>query len=226
MPTPLMRLLCLLLLLLAPSAFAEDNFRRAAEHFLQTQTRDYPGEVKISLAPTPEIAMHSACRSWQASLPAGVRAWGRFSLAMRCTAGDRRSLYLAAQVSVHGPYLVTARAIRNGARIDAEDLGTAWGELTALPGQALLDPADAIGRHARQALTAGRALQANHLRPLELIRAGEVVQLRTRGKGFIVSNNGKALNAASAGQRVRIRMENGRIINAVAIEAGLAEVQH
>ncbi len=223
-----MRKLCLplLILLLPAAAFAEDSFRRAAEQFLQQQTRNHPGKVKISLAPTPEIASRSACRNWQASLPAGVRAWGRFSLAMRCTAGDRRSLYLAAQVSVQGPYLVTTRAIRNGARIDAEDLGTAWGELTALPGQPLLNPAEAIGRHTRQTLAAGRPLQANHLRPMELIRAGEVVQLRTRGNGFIVSNNGKALTAAGAGQRVRIRMENGLIINAVAIDAGLAEVKH
>lgn len=221
-----MRSLCLLFLLLAPGAFAEDGFRRTAEQFLEAQTRDHPGEVKISLPPTPQIAAHSPCTSWQASLPRGVRAWGRFSLAMRCAAGDRRSLYLAVQVSVHGSYLVTAHAIRNGDRIDAEDLGTAWGELTALPGQPLLDPATAIGRHTRQALPAGHPLQANHLRPIELIRAGEVVQLRTQGDGFVVSNNGKALNAAGAGQNVRIRMANGRIINAVAVEAGLAEVRH
>ncbi|KAF7599637.1 MAG: flagella basal body P-ring formation protein FlgA [Candidatus Dactylopiibacterium carminicum] len=219
-------LCCLPLLLHTAMASADDAFAEVARAFLERQTNEYPGTVTIQLSPTPELARGTPCRRWQASLPPGVRAWGRFSLSMRCTTGATRSLYLAVEVRVAGDYLVTARPVSNGQVLGNEDLTTAHGELTELPGNAIFSMQEAIGRHTALALPAGRALQGNHLRPLTLIRAGDTVFLRTSGQGFSVSNEGRALNAAGPGQTVRVRLSSGRIITAIASEPGVAEVPH
>ena len=57
-----------------------------------------------------------------------------------------------------------------------------------------------------------------------LFKAGAQVKVVAQGPGYAVSSAGQALTAGSAGQTVRVRMENGRIVSGTVNDSGTVEV--
>ncbi|MDP5240618.1 flagellar basal body P-ring formation chaperone FlgA [Uliginosibacterium sp. 31-16] len=194
--------------------------------FLRAQTANLPGKVSIETGKLPEDERHAGCQRWQAFLPPGARAWGRVSVGLRCLAGTRSALYVAARVRVEGSYLVAARPIGNGQTIESGDVKVVQGELTAQAPDLLLNEKEVIGQIARSAIAAERPLQATLLRPQPIIQAGQRVQVISFGQGFTVSNEGQALAAAVAGQSVRIKLANGNVVSAIARDNGVVEVRN
>lgn len=200
--------------------------RGTAEQFLRAATADQPGEARIEIGRLPQDTRYAACRKWEPFLPAGARVWGRLSLGMRCAEGMRASFYIPTQVRVFGAYLVAARTISIGQSVQAEDLQITEGERSQQAADLLLEPAQALGYTARTTIPAGRPLQAAHLRLPPLIEAGEQVKLIANGSGFAVTNSGQALSSAIQGQRLRVRLASGRVVEAWATAPGTAEIRH
>jgi flagella basal body P-ring formation protein FlgA len=63
-------------------------------------------------------------------------------------------------------------------------------------------------------------LRASSLRPPNAVSRGRPVQVFTQGEGFTVSGEGQALNDAAPGERVRVRLANGQIVQGIAREDG------
>ena len=57
-----------------------------------------------------------------------------------------------------------------------------------------------------------------------MVRQRDQVRVVTNGAGFSVSNEGKALNSAAAGQVVKVRLASGRVISGIARPDGVVEV--
>ena len=98
------------------------------------------------------------------------------------------------------------------------------GDLAALPESTLTDPAQAVGHHARIAVAAGTPLRRTHLRLPPAVRQGQNVKVVSRGAGFTVSSEGRALNGATEGEPVRVRMPSGQVISGTARNGGVVEV--
>lgn len=62
------------------------------------------------------------------------------------------------------------------------------------------------------------------LRKPWLIQAGQTITVSTSGQQFQINATGQALNNATTGQSVRVRMNNGRIITAIASHQGMATI--
>ncbi len=62
------------------------------------------------------------------------------------------------------------------------------------------------------------------VRPPELFRAGAQVRVVAQGAGYVITSAGQALSSGAAGQAVRVRMDNGRIISGTVSEDGAVEV--
>ncbi len=229
-----MKILLLILLLLPALSHAgaaapkqdQTNILRSAEEFLKIQTAGLPGQVKIDLGTFDEHAGLAACDNLEPFIPPGSHLWGRTTVGVRCTAPARWIVYLHANISVIGNYLITAAPLTQGQTVSASELGTASGDLTLLPRGILTDNAQAIGRVMAFSLPAGTPLRADALRTQIAIQQGQNVKLISKGSGFQVSAEGRAIAAAMAGHIVQVRVASGQVISGVAQANGDVDVSN
>ncbi|KON80264.2 flagellar basal body P-ring formation chaperone FlgA [Azoarcus sp. PA01] len=198
---------------------------RTVAAFLEQQTVGLPGKVGISVGGFDARNNLPACAALEAFLPAGTRAWGRINVGVRCNSPAPWTAYMPARVAVMAEYLVTARALRAGQIVGPADLERRNGDLAAEPSGTLTDPTQAVGHPARYALGAGSTLHSGMLRLPPAVRQGQAVKVVGSGKGFSVSNEGRALNAAAEGEPVRVRIGNDQVVSGLARGGGVVEVQ-
>lgn len=224
---PILRLILLLALLCAHStARAEaDQLGSALQNFLESRSAALPGKASISLGKYPRNEKVLACRNWQISLPQGSRPWGRISVHARCLSGTSQSLYVSAEIRVHGQMLQAARYIPPGSLLSEADFISVDAEISKQPADILLAPQQALGQTSRLAILTGRPLQRQHLRAELAIHAGQNVKLTLRKASISVSNAGTAINNAALGQPVRVRLANGKIVHGQAREQGEVDIQ-
>ncbi len=187
-----------------------------ATHYLQQQTVGLPGTVQIQVAP-PDSRLHlTPCPQPEFFLPPSSKLWGRSMVGVRCSAPKPWTIYLDIDITVEGHYIISTRPLTRGQPVDPTTLTTATGELTRLPPDILTDPAQARGKIMTTSLSAGAPLRASQLHDRNVIDAGQVVDVVSEGHGFEISNQGRAINAASDGQSVQVRMPNGQVITGTA----------
>jgi flagella basal body P-ring formation protein FlgA len=90
----------------------------------------------------------------------------------------------------------------------------------------LLDPAHAIGKQPAMSLAAGQPLRREMLRAPAVVVQGQTVRLVTRGPGFQVSAEGRALANAQEGQLVQVRASSGSTVSGLARTGGIVEVKY
>lgn len=199
--------------------------RQVVEQFLLAETRGLPGQVTVTVGTVDSRNQLPPCDNLEAFLPAGVRAWGRTNVGVRCLAPASWTLYVPAQITVMGDYLVIARPLKPGQVVGPADLGLARGDLSELPAQVLTDPTQAQGHAARYALAAGQPLRAEMLRLPPAVQQGQKVRVVSAGPGFQVSNEGVALNTVGEGQVAQVRLTGGQVVSGLARPGGIVEIQ-
>lgn len=75
---------------------------------------------------------------------------------------------------------------------------------------ALRDPADAIGKETRVNIYAGRPIRAADLAPPAIVARNDVVVLNYHHAGLMIATEGRALDRAGVGQRIRVLNLNSR----------------
>ncbi|MDR0635026.1 MAG: flagellar basal body P-ring formation protein FlgA [Azoarcus sp.] len=227
-PLPCRRLIALALLVAAAGAAAQQPpapVEAAARQFVAARTQGLAGETSIEIGPLdPDNRLPPCAAAPVAFLPASTRAWGVFSVGIRCEAPAPWTVYLQARVKVVADYLVAARPLRAGQIIGPADLGARRGDLAALPDDLLTETSQAVGRHARHALAKDSPLQARMLRTPAAVRQGGEVTVVSRGAGFQVSNAGRALNTAAPGEAVKVRLPDNRVVTGTARADGTVEL--
>ncbi|MFG6176410.1 flagellar basal body P-ring formation chaperone FlgA [Halomonas sp. THAF12] len=207
-------LLALLLILVAPQGQAADTaMLERVRAFLETEAAPLGDEVQVTLY--PPAAQFPTCRQPEPFLPDASRPpLGRLSVGVHCGEEGRRTRYLQAEVAVIGRYLETARQIAAGERLTRHDLVERRGELNRLPRQALREAEHIIGQVARRPLAAGRVIQAYQLQAPRLVHRGDRVTLVAGGQGFRVTRQAEALSPGGRGERIRVRLDDRRILEA------------
>jgi flagella basal body P-ring formation protein FlgA len=200
--------------------------RKAVESFLRTQTAGLPGEVSFrfrGLDPGNQLA---PCGAFEVGMAPGARAWGRTNVTVRCLAQDGWSIFVPVHIRVVADYIVTAHPLVQGQIVRTGDLARRRGDLSNLPAGVITDERLAVGRTMSLSLAAGRPLRADMLRQPIVVQQNQTVKVISRGAGFLVSNEGKALNRAAAGQVVQVRLANGQMISGIARPGGIVEVAY
>ncbi|HEX5362691.1 MAG TPA: flagellar basal body P-ring formation chaperone FlgA, partial [Gallionella sp.] len=77
-------------------------------------------------------------------------------------------------------------------------------------------PNQVIGKVLRYSIAGGQVFRDDMLRAAYSVTQGQNVQIISQGSGFSVRNEGAALNNASEGQRVQVRVGSGRVISGIA----------
>ncbi|HRP96790.1 MAG TPA: flagellar basal body P-ring formation chaperone FlgA [Rhodocyclaceae bacterium] len=197
----------------------------AVRQLLEREAAGLPGTVEITVGAMDPGNQLPPCEALEPFLPAGMRAWGQISVGVRCNAPVGWSVYLPAHVAVMMDYLVAARPIRPGQILGPQDIAREHGDLTAQPPNTLTELSQVVGAHTRIAVAAGNTLRADMLRLPPVVQQGQIVKVVGSGRGFSVSNEGRALGRAADGEQVRVRLANGQVLTGTARAGGIVEVR-
>ncbi len=203
----------------APEAVAA-----AARSYLIEQLSALRGQPTVAIDP-PRTDHLSACTDLSPFLPSGMRPRARMTVGVRCIAPRPWTTYVQATVSVPGQYYVASRTIAAGQALTPSDLAARDGDLVALPPGAITDPRAVLGMSAAYRISAGQPIKAASLRSAQAVVRGATVRIDARGKGFVVSSEGEALDNAAPGATVQVRTAGGQVVSGIVKNAGLVEIQ-
>lgn len=117
--------------------------------------------------------------------------------------------------------VVANGTIRSMALIGPSDVRLIEGDT---PG-AVADLAVAIGMEARVNLYPGRPIRPGDLRPPAVINRNEIITLQYSANGLLIVTEGRALDRAGIGERLRVlNLASRTTITATVLEAGTAVV--
>jgi len=153
------------------------------------------------------------CAQVEPYLPAGVPAWGRTRVGLRCQSGPVRwNVFMPVTVQVLAPALALNAALPAGARISESHIERVQADWAASP-QPLFASADTlVGRVLARAVPAGQALHGGDLQARQWFTAGEPVRVLASGTGFAVASEGVALTPGVEGQPARVRVAGDRVL--------------
>ena len=190
--------------------------------FVQQQTAALPGRVSYKIDAIDSRITLPACAKLEVFLPDGSQLIGKTSVGVRCNEANGWSIFIAAQIKINLNLLISARQLPPGHILQEQDFTTQLTETTRTIG--FSDPNQIIGKVLRFGITAGQILREDMLRLPYSVTQGNAVQLDVQGDGFSIRSEGIALNNASDGQIVQVRVASGRPINGIARADGMVEI--
>ena len=209
------------------SLLAPQQLAQALELASQSAQALAPAKARIVVTPgqlDPRLKL-APCTDIQAFMPAGVPAWGRSRVGLRCAKGQVGwQVYLPIQVEVWAWAPVLVRALPAGAQLDESMFTPAevnWAASTTSPHQ---HASTLLGRVLVRPVAAGHALWAADLKSRQWFGQGDTVRIVAQGSGFAISTEGTAMGAGLEGQLVRVKTESGRIISAWPVGARQVEL--
>lgn len=214
----------LLLLPLSGWGAAQDGrlMEQVANQFLQAQHGQdgYGYQLKLQAR---KPAMPACGQPLQASWPAG-NARPQQSVLLSC-AEQGWSLSLPVLASELQLVLVTTRLLRAGEVLQPDDLRLAPVNNRSQLNQGIRDQKLLLGLMVRSTLPPGTMLTESQVRAPFVVKMNQPVKLQIRGDGFAVSSDATALGNASVGERVNVRVANGKVISALVEADGGVSVQ-
>ncbi|MDP1652680.1 MAG: flagellar basal body P-ring formation chaperone FlgA [Rhodocyclaceae bacterium] len=219
-------LVCFLFILPVQAQQDPAPVKKAIDNWLKTQTKGLPGQVSWEIGGIDPGNQLSPCTAFDISRPSGARPWGRTNAVVRCLGVAGWRVHVPVHIRVKAEYFISARPIAQGQIVVAEDLATELGDLSDLPGNILTDSDLAVGKVAASSIPAGRPLRADMLKAQTVVRQGQSVKVVSRGPGFAVANEGRALNNASEGQVVQVRLGSGQVVSGTAGAGGTVEINY
>lgn len=161
-------------------------------------------DPRLNLAP---------CLRVEPYLPSGSKLWGRTRIGMRCVEGTKPwNVFMPVTIRAFGPAWVLVNNVSMGEVLTHEHAMQSEVDWAESPHSIIALPDDWVGQTAARNLTAGMALRQTMVKAPEIFKPGAGVKVLVQGSGFAVTSSGKALESGSAGQNVRVRMENGRTV--------------
>lgn len=196
-----------MLFILAMPVWADD-LTAQLNQFFKTRDPQHAAGMNVVVRTPPQ--QWPACPAPQFSLPGNSRLWGTMSVAANC---DQQRRYIQVEVQVTGDYVVVNRQVPRGATLSVADVVIKQGRLDTLPARAVLNPQQIVDAVSVRDLLPDQPLTLSMVRQPWRVKAGQPVIVIAQGDGFNASGEGRALNNATATQRVRVRMGNGQIVS-------------
>lgn len=204
----------------APQNHAQ--IRNAVATFVQQQTAALPGKVTYKVEEIDRRITLPECGKLEAFLPAGSQLAGKTAIGVRCNESNGWSIFVPVQITTRLNLLVSTRQLPLGHMLQEEDIASQTTETSQARG--ITDPKEVIGKVLRYGIAAGQTLREDMLRAPYSVRQGQTVQLAVQGSGFSIRSEGVALNNASEGQVVQVRVGAGRVISGTARSGGVVEI--
>lgn len=190
-----------------------------------SQALSQPARIEVQVGQLDPRLRLAPCDKIEPYLPAHQAPWGRTRIGLRCVQGSRLwNVSLPMTVQVWMKAVVTTAALPIGTTLEAKHLTLAEVDIAAEPGVALLKPSQALGRSLVRSLPAGDTLRQADFKARQWFAAGENVKVVANGPGWRVVTEGQALSAGLEGAPVKVRVENGRLLQGRAVADREVEV--
>lgn len=209
---------------LASQPTVNDEIRDSVKQFLLRESTGLPGTVNIEVGAIDNRLNLTSCINIETYLPPGSRLWGRVNVGVRCSAPNRWAIYVPASVKVTGNYYVSAKPIQQGQTLSDGDITALQGDLTSMSNGIVTEATQALGHTSTMSLGPGIPLRQDSLRLQQVVIQGQTIRLISNGSGFKVSTEALALNNASEGQTVKVKINSGQVLSGIAKLGGIVEV--
>lgn len=198
----------------APAAQSHAQITRLVGAFVQQQTATLDGKVDYQVEPLDSRIALAPCAKLEAFLPGGSQLIGKTAVGVRCAERNGWKILVPVQIKITQALLVSARQLPSGQALQEQDITRQMIEMSRTDGYT--DEAQVLGKVLRYSIAAGQVLRSDMLRPPYSVKQGQLVQTTVQGKGFNIRGEGIAMNNASEGQSVQVRVASGRTISGTA----------
>lgn len=134
-----------------------------------------------------------------------VSSLGYKAVGLRCKSPTPWTVYIRAEVTASTEIPVLVASLNRDDIISKGDIVISRITIRSNPVGLLTDTDDIIGKQARRALPAGKALKKSDLKAPILVHRGQIVDLISGAAGLQVRMTGKALADAANGERVLVQ---------------------
>lgn len=204
---------------------AHAAIKAGIEQFLRLRQPKNLIRLEIEVGKIDPRLKLAPCEHLENFLPPRNKEWGKLTVGVRCLRPKAWTIYVAANVRVFGDYVSTTKALAAGQEISANDLQLSKGEISNFAPGLITQIEQALGKTLISSQAAGASLHQTMFKLLPLIQSGQTVKIFSQGAGFLVTNDGIAINNAAEGQLAKARTSAGQIISGYATAAGSIEVR-
>lgn len=198
-----------------------------AARLVRAQTANLPGKVRFHIGQVdPRLNLPACSVPLRAFVPTGARLWGNSTVGVRCADTRPWQIYVPVTIRVLDNVVIASQPLSAGERVTRADLAVQQADLTHLPSSVVRRPSQAVGSILTMGISAGQPLRLDVLRAPAVIHRGQTVLLRSRGPGFSVSSEGRAVTDAAVGALAQVRVASGRVITGIAQAGGSVEVRY
>lgn len=179
-----------------------------------------PLRMEVTVGALDSRLRLASCAQVEPYLPPGTRLWGRTRVGLRCMDGVAKwNVFLPITVKAMGRAWVVRRDVAPGAVLSEADLIEAEVDWAEDSSPVIADAAQWFGQVATRTLTTGMALRQSMVRPAQVFQAGSQVRVVAQGSGFQIVADAQAMSSGVIGQVARVRMDNGRVMSGVVLDA-------
>ena len=152
-----------------------------------------------------------------------VRLWGRSLIQLRCL--KAAWLYnIPLIVKVYGDYVISTRYLQAGNRLSRSDMRVINGDLTSVQDDVIRAPKEADDRVLTRPIQMGMPIGLNDLRETAVIKIGDPVTIVLKGRDFQVTGSGVAQTQGMINDMVRVRLNDGQVLQGKVIRPGVVEM--
>lgn len=166
------------------------------------------------------------CQRIEPYVPVNGRLWGRSQVGLRCVQGVTKwNVFLPVTVKAWGPAWVLKSNIAPGTPLRPSDAMQAEVDWAADNSPVLAQVEQWVGHTSAYPLVAGQPLRQAMVRASQVFAIGATVRIIAQGPGFQVSSQGLAQSPGIVGQPVRVRMDNGSVVNGKVLDGNTVVMQ-
>ena len=216
-------------------AQAEADMVNLGQQWLEsTLAKSQPNPFNNSMALRMEVQVGAldsrmrltACNKMEPFVPPNTRLWGRSRLGLRCLDGATRwTVFLPITVKAYGPAWVAKTNVNAGAILSMDDAmqeEVDWAEDTS---PVAATPEQWVGQVATRSWSAGQTIRQSMVKAAQVFQAGTQVRVVAQGPGFQVTSDGQAVTAGVIGQSAKVRMDGGRVMSGMVLDARTVRIE-
>jgi flagella basal body P-ring formation protein FlgA len=192
---------------------------------VQAASTDNNIRVMIQLGQLDSRLKLRPCTDLTPFVPPGTRLWGRANVGVRCNEKPAWVVFLPVEIRVFATVPVAQKLLSAGQGVEPEDIVLEEHEITRLGADPVLSLDQVRGRVLHRGFAPGQVLVLSAFRPRPVVNGGDPVKIIVQGVGFSIRTDGMALAQAEAGQKVRVKLDNGRILQGVALPGQRVEIK-
>lgn len=205
----------------------QESLRELSKTFLEQRlTERGENEFEVSVDRLDSRLRLNACgEEPRAFLPSGSRLIGKLTVGIRCESPKPWTLYIPAEIKIFSQVATAALPLKRGTEISQQDLAMVRMEISTLHTGYFTDAKHVIGKVVETTMRQGDVFSPRRLKAPVIVHHGEEVTILATVGSLQVRSKGKALKNAAKGEKVSVRnTRSKRVVEAVAIEPGVVQV--